>query len=62
MVPWIISGIAALALGLVLRHIDRRGRTRGQIDSRRITPLQVLYSCLLAYPFCVVYVLIDLAL
>ena len=59
---WLASAVVALDFGLYLRHRDRRRVTQGRIDWRRLTPLQLAYSCLLAYPFCVVYVLIDRAL
>ncbi len=62
MTGWVISGVVAFGLGWLLRERDRRSPGRGDINPRRLTPLQVFYSCLLAYPFCLLYVFIHLSL
>ncbi len=57
---WLMSGVASFALGAYLRRRDERGPIGGVIDRRRLTPLQVAYSLLLAYPFCAAYTALDL--
>ncbi|WP_147445650.1 hypothetical protein [Corallococcus aberystwythensis] len=56
------SPMNAFALGAYLRRRDVHGPTRGGIDRRRLTPLQIAYSLLLAYPFCAAYAALDLSL
>ncbi|MBN8230834.1 hypothetical protein JYK02_25285 [Corallococcus macrosporus] len=60
--PWLVSGLVSLVLGVYLRRWDEHGPTGGVIDRRRLTPLQITYSVLLAYPFCAAYVALDLHL
>ena len=60
--PWLVSGVVSFALGAYLRRRDERGPTKGVIDRRRLTPLQITYSLLFAYPFCAVYTALDLYL
>jgi hypothetical protein len=62
MTGWIISGLVAFGLGWLLRERDRKSPSRGEIDNRKLTPLQVLYSGLLAYPFCLLFVLLHRSL
>ena len=62
MTGWIISGLVAFGLGWILRERDRKSPTRGEIDNRKLTPLQVVYSCLLAYPFCLLVVFLHRSL
>jgi hypothetical protein len=62
MTGWIISGLVAFGLGWLLRQRDRQSPARGEINNRKLTPLQVLYSCLLAYPFCLLVVLLHRSL
>ncbi|RKH59518.1 hypothetical protein D7X55_19565 [Corallococcus sp. AB049A] len=59
---WVVSGAVSFALGAYLRRRDARGPSGGVIDRRRLTPLQITYSLLLAYPFCAAYVALDLSL
>lgn len=62
MTGWIISGLVAFGLGLFLREKDRQSPTRGEIDNKKLMPLQILYSCLLAYPLCLLVVFLHLSL
>jgi hypothetical protein len=57
---WVLSAIASFAVGAWLRRRDERGPTGGVIDRRRLTPLQITYSLLLAYPFCAAYAALEL--
>ncbi|WP_223639015.1 hypothetical protein [Corallococcus sp. EGB] len=59
---WLMSGVVSLALGAYLRRRDERGPTGGVIDRWHLTPLQLAYSLLLAYPFCAAYTALDLYL
>lgn len=59
---WVVSGAVSFALGAYLRRRDARSPSGGVIDRRRLTPLQIAYSLLLAYPFCAAYVALDLSL
>lgn len=59
---WLISWVVSFALGAYLRHRDERGPTQGVINRRRLTPLQITYGLLLAYPFCAAYTALDLHL
>jgi hypothetical protein len=57
---WVLSAVASFAVGAWLRRRDERGPTGGGVDRRRLTPLQVTYGLLLAYPFCAAYAALDL--
>lgn len=51
-----ISSAVSLALGFWLRRGERRRYGKIEPNPKRLTALQVVYSLLLAYPFCVAYV------
>lgn len=51
---YILSAVLSLVVGLVLKKKDRQ-----KVDNKKLTLTQVLYSILLAYPFCLLYVWIK---
>lgn len=55
----LISSALALLLGFLLRGYERRRYGRMKHDPKRLTALQVVYSVLLAYPFCAAYLWIE---
>ncbi|RKG99899.1 hypothetical protein D7X32_25195 [Corallococcus carmarthensis] len=57
-----MSGVVSFAPGASLRRRDERGPSEGVIDRRRLTPLRITYSLLLAYPFCAADTALDLSL
>jgi hypothetical protein len=58
---WISSAIA-FALGGLLRGYERRRYGKVAWNPKRLSALQVAYTALLAYPFCVAYVWAETSL
>lgn len=58
---WLVTGVLSFAVGGWLRRRDVRGPTGGVIDRRHLTPPQLAYSLLFAYPFCVAYAALESA-
>jgi len=57
----IASIIIALTIATVLRRRDRCRPDFKEIDLRKMRPDQIAYSLLFAYPFCLVYVFLELS-
>jgi hypothetical protein len=55
----VISSLAIFAVGAWVRHIDVVKKKNAQIDRRKLTPLQIIYSVCFAYPFCVFYLWLE---
>lgn len=55
----VISSIVSVSIGAWARWFDIQKKHHTQIDKKKLTPLQMLYSACFAYPFCAFYLWLD---
>ena len=55
----VVSSVLSLVSGFLLRSYERKRHGGVVPNPKRLTAIQVAYSVLLAYPFCVLYVWVD---
>lgn len=54
---YLLSAILSLLLGIFLKNKDKK-----KIDNKKLTANQIIYSILLAYPFCLLYLWVMMLL
>ncbi len=55
----VISSLLSFALGAWIRHLDIVKKKNTEIDKKKLTPFQIIYSVCFAYPFCAFYLWLE---
>ncbi|WP_413575280.1 hypothetical protein ACLVWU_13320 [Bdellovibrio sp. HCB290] len=55
----VLSSVLAIALGIWVRHNDVVHKKNTNVNTKKLSLAQVIYSLCFAYPFCAFYVWLE---